>query len=112
MSADLPTVQPGPPGPPGRRTPVPTPAMLAARIAGARQGIARVEATRDKARIGAAWSGDGPGIAPGIPVPRKVAAARLVVANCDRELAWYAQKLAAAEEAVSRRPPPDKESSQ
>ena len=86
--------------------------MLAARIAWARQGMARVEAIRDKARIGAAWSGDGPGIAPAIPVPRKVAAARQVVANCDRELAWYAQKLAAAEEAVSRRPPPDKESSQ
>ena len=98
--------------PPGRRSPVPAPAVLEARIAGARQGIARLESIRDKARIGAAWSGDGPGIALGIPVPRGVASARQVVANCDRELAVYAQKLAAAQEALGRRPPPDKESSQ
>lgn len=104
-----------PPARPGRRTPVPAPAVLEARIAGARQGIARLEAIRDKARHGTAWSGDDPGTAPGIPVPRGVAAARQVVANCDRELAVYARKLAAARgalealEVLGRRPPPDGE---
>lgn len=38
-----------------------------------------------------------------------VAAARQVVANGDRELTVYAQKLAAAQEALGRRPPPDGE---
>ena len=71
--------------------------------------IARLEAIRDKARHGTTWSGDRPGSAPGIPVPRVVAIARQVVANCDRELAVYAQKLAAAQEALARRSPPDGE---
>ena len=103
MPSDLPPAQPG------RRTPGPAPAVLEARIAGARQGIARLEAIRDKARHGAAWSGDRPGTAPGIPVPRGVASARQVVASCDAQLAVYAQKLAAAQEALARRPPPDGE---
>jgi len=83
--------------------------MLAARIAGARQGIARLEAIRDKARHGADWSGDRAGSAPGIPVPRGVAGARQVVANCDREIAVYAQKLADAQAALARHAPPDGE---
>ena len=103
MPSDLPPAQPG------RRTPVPAPAVLAARIASARQGIARLEAIRDKARHGTAWGGDRPGSAPGIPVPRGVASARQVVANCDQQIAVYAQKIAAAEEALARRPPPDGE---
>jgi hypothetical protein len=81
----------------------------ARRIASARQGIARLEAIRDKARHGTTWRGDRPGSIPGIPVPRGVAEARQLVANCDRELAVYAQKLAAAQEALARHAPPDGE---
>ncbi len=78
----------------------------ARRIASARQGIARLEAIRDKARHGTTWRGDRPG---SNPVPRDVAEARQLVANCDRELAVYAQKLAAAQEALARHAPPDGE---